>query len=112
MESYRLDWAPDWAGLVSKTVEDAFRAEFMPDMPPLDAGRYLIDYLMDVGPVMSGGMGPAPITSADLVPWCEETGLRLQPWESKFIRRLSREYLAESQKAAERKCPPPWRPAA
>ena len=79
-------------------------------MPPLNGGRYLLDYLLDVGPVVSGGMSAAPVTSRELMPWCEETGIRLQPWEAKCIRRLSRDYLAESHKAEKRNCPPPWRP--
>lgn len=111
LEGYRLDWAPDWAGTVSQDVENALRAEYMPEMPEIVAGRYLIDYLFDVGPVVSGSMGSGPVTSKNLIPWMEEQGLSLQPWEARFIRRLSQEYLAESQKATDRKCPPPWRPS-
>lgn len=76
-------------------------------MPPIGAA-YLVEHLFEVGPVLSGGMGPAPLTHVELVAWQWDVGIRLEPWEARFLHRLSCEYIAESQKAEARDAPPPW----
>lgn len=81
----------------------------MPELPPIEAGAYLVGYLLDVGPTVSGAMGAGPVTSKELMAWCEETGIRLQPWEAQFIRRLSGEYLTELHRAEKRDCDAPWK---
>lgn len=80
---------------------------FEPDMPETEAS-YILGYLFDIGPVISG---PSPITSQELLAWQSNTGIDLQPWESELLRRLSREYLAEHHKAEKPDCPAPWQPA-
>jgi hypothetical protein len=83
---------------------------YQPDMPPLECGAYLIAYLFEVGPVMSGGMGPVPLTHGELRCWQDNIGLQLQPWEARFLRRLSREYAAEMHRAEKADAPAPWEP--
>lgn len=80
---------------------------YQPEMPEADA-LYIIDYLFDVGPVMSGSMGTGPVTHGELRAYQENTGVELQPWEATFIRRLSAEYIGQSQKAEKADCPAPW----
>ncbi|MDD2742324.1 MAG: hypothetical protein PHV02_08625 [Rhodocyclaceae bacterium] len=63
-----------------------------------------------MGPVLSGGMGPAPITFSEIESWQRQTGVSLQPWELRLMRRLSFDYITETQKAAAPECPPPWAP--
>lgn len=70
-----------------------------PEMPDLVWGRHLVDYLLEVGPVMAAGMGSAPITFTELANWQAQLGLRLSPWEVRTLRRLSLEYNSESQLA-------------
>jgi hypothetical protein len=71
-------------------------------------GLHLVEWLWDVGPTVAGGMGGAPVESRHLLDWQAETGVTLQPWEAKLLRRLSRAYLAESMDADKQACPAPW----
>lgn len=77
-------------------------------MPPVDAGRYLIDYLYEFGPSMPAGMGSGPVTFAEMEAWERKAGVELAPWEARLLRRLSGDYLAESHRATKPNCPPPF----
>lgn len=83
--------------------------DFEPEMPDLAWGKYLIDYLLEVGPVMAAGMGSAPITFTELGQWQAQLGLRLSPWEVRTLRRLSLEYNSESQLATKPDREPPFK---
>ena len=72
-------------------------------MPPCDA-LYLAGYLFEIGPVM----GDIPLTHSEIESWMRNTGLRLNTWEIRTLKRLSIDYLAESRKATESGCPAPW----
>lgn len=76
-------------------------------MPTVSAGRYLIEYLWEVGPVYHTGAGPAPLPYAEILAWQDSAGIELHPWEIATLRRLSMDYLAESQQATkpDRKAP-------
>jgi hypothetical protein len=76
-------------------------------MPPCDAG-YLIDYLFEIGPTMAAGMGEATISHSELSAWQHNTGISLNSWESRMLKRLSLEYLGESHKARSPDHPAPW----
>lgn len=78
-------------------------------MPPVDAA-YLLDYLFEIGPTMSGVMGSGPITFQELQAWQEQIGVELSPWEVRTLRYLSSEYLTASHEAEKRDCPAPWIP--
>ena len=71
---------------------------------------YLLSYFFEVGPLMSGGMGDSPLTNGELLAWQENTGIFLQPWEARFLSRLSRDYLIQSQKSEKADCPAPYLP--
>lgn len=86
--------------------------DFEPAMPPIEAGHYLLAYLWEVGPVMPGGMSAGPLTHAEILAWSALVGVVLQPWEARCLRRLSVEYLNESQNATKRGAPAPWEEAA
>lgn len=76
-------------------------------MPPVSAA-YLLDYLWEVGPVLSSGGYSAPITHEELRAWHANTGITLQPWEFRFMRLLSVDYLAEWHAAEKPERPAPW----
>lgn len=78
------------------------------EMPPLEWGGYLVDYLFEFGPTVAAGMGNGPITGAELLAWQELLSIEFQPWEARLLRRLSNEYLDESHKATARDRPPPF----
>jgi hypothetical protein len=80
-----------------------------PDLPDLDpALQYFVDALFDAGPTSAAGMGAVPLTWADLEAWQRGTGVFFPPWQLRLIRKLSSEYLAESQAADAHDAPPPW----
>jgi hypothetical protein len=78
-----------------------------PDLPEVSAA-YLLSYLWDAGPVIANGVGGAPLSSIELMAWQEGAGIELQPWEFRLLRRLSSDYVAESRKAEDKNCPPPF----
>lgn len=80
----------------------------MPDMPPLDGSDYLIGDLFEIGPTMAAGMGEGPLTFGEIQAWIELTGVKRQPWEIRFLRRLSLEYLAQSHKSTKPDCLAPY----
>lgn len=82
-----------------------------PDEPPIDAGAHLIEYLFEVGPDAPGAMGPVPITHADIAHWQGNTGIILNAWEARTLRRLSREYVGACIDAQEPDALPPYLPA-
>ena len=84
-------------------------ADYVPDMPPVEA-EYLLAILFEIGPTMAAGMGAGPITHEELRAWQENTGIELQPWQVRTLRRLSCDYLVESNKAEKADCPAPWQP--
>jgi hypothetical protein len=79
-----------------------------PDLPSPGAAAHLVDYLFELGPVTAGAAGPAPIGWPDLQAWQQSTGVELQAWESRGLRRLSYEYLDASQAAQAPDCPAPY----
>lgn len=83
----------------------------MPELPPIERGAYLVEYLFEAGPAQGGAMGAAPLSFGEIEAWCRRMDIELQPWEARYLRRLSREYLNESQQAEKRDCPPPFQPA-
>lgn len=92
-------------------MRDARKDEsFMPPMPPCDA-MFLFEYLMDMGPVESGGMGPAQLSEQAVEAWQFNTGIELSNWQTRTMRRLSAEYLGQYRDAEKRDCRPPWTPA-
>lgn len=76
---------------------------WLPAMPPVLVGRYLIDFLFEIGPATSTGMGYAAIKPPHIEAWMRMTGFKLQPWEVRYLLRLSREYVNQSNDPEE-----PW----
>jgi hypothetical protein len=106
-------WRPDpeWLEMVSQTTYETLRDQWMPPMPPVEFGAYLITILMELGPTVPAGMASGPITFDNVDAWCRRTGIDLEPYESRWLVRLSREWLGESQKASKHFAPAPWTPA-
>ena len=86
---------------------DRKEEDYSPDMPPVSAG-HLILYLWEIGPILADGMGSRPINHAELLAWSELIGIELQPWEARFILRLSQDYLMASRAAEKPDYPSPW----
>lgn len=81
--------------------------DYIPDMPPCNA-LYLVSYLFDVGPALAGAMGWVPITETELRNWQWNTGVHLQPWESRMMKRLSKVWIDQTVQSSKEECPAPW----
>jgi len=110
-----LNAAPHREGDKSRPVSrlqrmrtDRADPRYMPEMPDPGGAAYLLAYLFELGPASSTGMGTAPITHHELAAWRDLTGTPLQPWEARFLRALSREYVAEAAAAEDPMRPAPW----
>lgn len=77
-------------------------------LPALSCGEYLVSYLMEAGPSLATGMGPAPLTWSEIEVWQRLTGTPLQPWEARMLRDLSRAWVLESRQAEKPDAPAPW----
>lgn len=53
-------------------------------------------------------MGVGPVSWQSLAAWQQATGVRIDPWELRLLRRLSVEYVAEGHRAEAENAPPPW----
>jgi hypothetical protein len=105
-----LNAAPqDKAGKQQKTrISVVLDSGVEPSYPPISACDYLIGYLFEVGPIMSGGMGNAPLSHSEIRAWQDNTGTVLNAWEARLLRGLSRAYLGAVSDAEQPNCPPPW----
>lgn len=76
------------------------------EFPPCDALHILV-YLFELGITE----GDKPLSHAELKAWMDNTGVELQAYEARFLKRLSETYLAESQKATEQNAQTAWEDA-
>lgn len=88
-------------------MEQFKRDGVTPQMPP-NVAPHIIDRLIDIGLTEAAGMGVVPIGWTTINAWCDRTGVDLPPWEARMLRRLSADYIAQSRKAEDETCPPPW----
>lgn len=87
-----------------ETLKDEGRE---PHYPHLESAQHVLNYLFEVGPTMSTGMGVISLTNGELQSWQSNACVRLRPWEARFICRLSKEYLSMTHEAEEIDCPAP-----
>ncbi|MDP3228400.1 MAG: hypothetical protein Q8N13_10550 [Acidovorax sp.] len=64
------------------------------EMPELSM-PYLWAYLQDVGLCERGDMGPRPLSSTELQAWAKGSGLQLDAWEFRALRKASRAFVAQ-----------------
>lgn len=79
-----------------------------PPMPP-NPMPHIIERLTEIGLSEAAGMGAAPLSWNSIEAWQRITGIALDPWEARLIRRLSTDYLAMSREAEKETCSSPWR---
>jgi hypothetical protein len=92
---------------LQKMRDDLGNDEFNPPMPPVQA-PHLLEYFYEVGPAIPNGMGCAPISFAEIEKWQSVTGIEVQSWEARILRRLSVEYCNESHIAQKIDAEAPW----
>jgi hypothetical protein len=81
--------------------------DYMPDMPEVEGHHQMLNYLWDCGPFMSGGMGEQPLSHSEIWCWQDNSGIELNAWQARTLRRLSAEYLAQCQASSKPDCPSP-----
>lgn len=77
-----------------------------PQLPPAGPAAHLVGYLFEAGPVGYGAMGPVPLAHSEIEAWQRNTGIDLQAWEARALRKLSIDYVSASGQAAAHDCPP------
>ncbi|CDO37149.1 hypothetical protein [Novosphingobium sp. KN65.2] len=79
----------------------------IPELPhnPLP---YLTEWLFEIGPTSPGGMSAAAIGWRDMEAWQGLSGVDLEPWEARTLRRLSSDFVAMLHDAKAIDCPPPY----
>lgn len=98
---------------LNATPEKAAQSRFLrmkadgidPVMPEISA-EYLVNYLMEIGPTMPGSGDP--LTHSELRAWQENTGIELNAWQVRLLRRLSSEYASEIIKSTKPEAKPPF----
>lgn len=85
-------------------MADRGQAIFWPDNP----APHVTEWWLDIGPSISGDAGERPIEWRDMAAWEHFTGIELDTWEARTIRRLSRVYLSQRYDAKKPDCPPPY----
>lgn len=104
-----------WYGAVPHKAKQSrgqkAEAEGMPlQLPPAGDAAHLVGHLFEVGPLAWAGMGEVPISHGDIAAWQANTGIELQAWEARALRRLSAAYVDQLGKSREPACNAPWAP--
>lgn len=84
------------------------KADKIPVELPDNPLPYLTDWLMEIGPLASGGMGPAALGWGEIASWQSLTCNALTGWEARTLRHLSRQFLDQMNKSREPGCPAPF----
>lgn len=61
-------------------------------VPMPDVDHPITDALAEIGWCERGSMGPAPLSSKEIMAWAEGMGESLTPWEFSMIRRMSQAF--------------------
>ena len=69
---------------------------------------HILSYLFEIGPTLSSGVGPVPITHGELHAWQMNTGTPLEAYEVRMLKRLSADYAHSVILSTKEDCPAPW----
>jgi hypothetical protein len=74
--------------------------------PECDA-KHVLDYLFEIGLTD----GEKPLSHSEIASWQSNTGIELEAYEARFLKRLSEIYLAASHEMKEENAINPWEDA-
>ena len=80
------------------------------ELPPVERGYYLVEYLTEAGVCMSSGMGLQPLSWQEIEAWQRATALSLTPWEVITLREMSEAYSTEYSASDNELRSPPYTP--
>lgn len=70
---------------------------------PFNPAPHITDWLFEIGPMA----GEGPIDWQDMLAWSQLTGIDLNPWEARTLRRLSRAFVNQRYDARKANSPEP-----
>ena len=85
------------------------RANEEPDFPELPFRGYLVEWLLEVGPVMQGGMGPVALSHLEIQAWAANIGLTFEGNEAQWLQKMSAVYAGELSESNGTDTPQPFR---
>lgn len=95
---------PDRRSRLKRLQDD----DISPDWPVLLAGEMMAGWLLDAGPALPSGNGPAPLTQGEIRAWQQNTGITLTAWECQTLRLMSQAYVGELHAGEDPKHPAPY----
>ena len=89
----------------SKVKGKSRRAKYGDNATMPECGApHLVEYLIDMGVTQ----GEQAINHGEIESWQRQCGIELEPWEVRFVKRLSEAYLSESHAARDPDAKAPW----
>ena len=78
------------------------------NMPEIEYGSYLLEFLQELGIYSSTGFGLAPLTFCEIQAWKTTTETNINGWESRMLRFLSCAYVGQHNISDDITCIAPY----
>lgn len=82
------------------------------ELPDIEHGSHVIQWLHEVGPTQQGMNGPEPLSWQEINAWRQATGTVATTEELIMLRNLSRQYVSQYQRSDNPEEPAPHKPRA
>lgn len=79
-----------------------------PDLPPIDAGKYLLSACFEIGWAESVMGGLRPVQWSEIKAYADLCGEIKEPWEAKLIKTMSERYCRGRKSGENALARPPW----
>lgn len=79
-----------------------------PLFPKVRIMNYLIGYWLEMGRAKATGMGLGAFDATDLIAWQQGTGITLNAWEFRVLRKMSEVFAGFLPEARQIACKPPY----
>jgi hypothetical protein len=70
---------------------------------------HLVEWLLDAGAVMQGGMGPVALSHLEIQAWAANVGLAFDGNEAEWLQKISDAYVSELSESNGKNTPQPFR---
>ena len=115
-----LDAVPDMQAIGARSKDDKndktrewlynYSTEYKSElgtMPPLERNVFIPSWLNEIGYFQHGAMGMVPLNHSEIMAWRMNTGTRVEPEDVNMLILLSKIYVNQYRKSADRDEPPP-----
>lgn len=79
-----------------------------PLFPKVKITNYMIGYWLELGRAKATGMGQSAFEPGDLIHWQNGTGIDLNAWEFRTLRKMSESFASFLPEAKQIACKPPY----